>query len=96
MMVYQGVPPAVSAPKVKGPMSKEDMVKKAQEVPSRPAGSPPSAEITLHLGEYRAVDGIQLPHQLSFAVSGDLREQWDTTSVKVNGTVKRERFRGKQ
>jgi len=54
----------------------------------------PPAEVTyeMRFDDYRSVDGIQLPHQISRAVNGTVNEEWSIKSYKVNTSFKNNTF----
>jgi hypothetical protein len=45
-------------------------------------GSP--ATLEMHLSEYKAVNGIQLPHLIIRGVSGETNEEWSVKSYRIN------------
>jgi hypothetical protein len=56
------------------------------------SGPPPQATFELRFEDYRKVDGIQLPHQISRAMNGSVNEEWTVKSYKVNGSFKGSTF----
>jgi hypothetical protein len=54
---------------------------------------PPSVEVVLHLGDYREVDGLLLPSQMSRAIGGDTVDEWEITGWRVNPPLDAESFR---
>jgi hypothetical protein len=62
----------------------------------KPAGEPaPLAEVQLFLDDYRAVDGILLPHRIAKSIDGKPSEEWTITRFKVNPALAREKFKKK-
>jgi hypothetical protein len=55
-------------------------------------GPPPQATFEMRFDDYRAVDGIQLPHLISRAVNGSVNEEWTIKSYKVNASFKNNTF----
>ncbi|MGH9348903.1 MAG: hypothetical protein ACRD26_16725 [Vicinamibacterales bacterium] len=65
------------------------------EQPGRDAASrepPPHATFELRFDEYRTVDGIRLPHQISRGVNGSVNEEWSVKTYKVNPAFKSNTF----
>lgn len=70
-----------------GPPNPEQAAREAE------AEGPP-AEVTyeLRFDDYRAVNGIQLPHQISRAAGGTVNEEWTVKNYKVNSSFKSNTF----
>jgi len=68
-----------------------------EEIRRRMESMPPPAPstVTLYLGEYKKVDGVMLPHRLTYAVDGKTVEEWTIEKVKVNPSVKADLFEKK-
>ena len=68
-----------------------------EEVRRRIESMPPPTPsmFTLFLGEYKKVDGVMLPHRLTYAVEGKTVEEWTLEKVKVNPSVKADLFEKK-
>jgi hypothetical protein len=64
-----------------------------------PADIPPpemrERETEVHFGDYRAEDGIMFPHQLTFARDGEVSEEWELKTIKVNPQFKPDKFQKK-
>jgi hypothetical protein len=58
----------------------------------RRQGPPPPSLFTMHLGEYRAVNGVMLPHRVSLSVEGQPTEEWTIEKFRVNPNVKASEF----
>jgi hypothetical protein len=54
------------------------------------AGQPITIET--HLSEYKAVNGIKLPHLITRGVNGQTNEEWEIKSFKVNPSLKANTF----
>ena len=55
-------------------------------------GPPPEVTYEMRFDDYRGVDGIQLPHQISRAMNGTVNEEWSIKSYKVNASFKNNTF----
>ena len=42
----------------------------------------------MHLGDYKKVDGIMLPHKIETSLDGEPNEEWTVEKYKVNPTIK--------
>jgi hypothetical protein len=60
----------------------------------REAEGTPTAEATfeMRLSDYRSVDGIQFPHEITRAVNGQTNEEWTIKDYKVNPSLKANTF----
>jgi hypothetical protein len=58
-------------------------------------GMPPLVEINMFLDDYKAVDGVMLPHHVTRSVDGQANEEWTLTSIKVNPAFKADTFSAK-
>ncbi|MCM2257271.1 MAG: hypothetical protein NDJ94_16635 [Vicinamibacteria bacterium] len=54
---------------------------------------PEPVEVQLALGEWKAVDGVQLPHRFTKQVGGEVVEEWEITKVKLNPALKPDHFK---
>jgi hypothetical protein len=65
-----------------------------EEVRRRIESMPPPTPsmFTLYLGEYKKVDGVMVPHRLTYAVEGKTVEEWTLEKVKLNPSVKADLF----
>ena len=55
-----------------------------------PPAQPPTLRLTL--GEYKAVNGIKLPHHITRGANGQTNEEWTVKSYKVNPSFKSDVF----
>ena len=62
----------------------------ARTTRTRGGGSP--ATLEMHLSEYKAVNGIQLPHLITRGASGETNEEWMIKSYKINPNLKANTF----
>jgi hypothetical protein len=63
----------------------------AQGRRGRGAQGPP-ATLEMHLAEYKAVNGIKLPHLITRGASGETNEEWVIKSYKINPNLKANTF----
>ena len=61
--------------------------------PSIPA--PETVDISMFFDDYKAVDGVMLPHHVSRAVDGKVTEEWTFKTMKVNPAFKAGTFNKK-
>lgn len=54
--------------------------------------APADATFEMRFDDYRPVDGIQLPHNISRAVNGTVNEEWTVKTYKVNAAFKGNTF----
>jgi len=63
----------------------------AQGRRGRGAQGPP-ATLEMHLADYKAVNGIKLPHLITRGASGETNEEWAIKSYKINPNLKANTF----
>jgi hypothetical protein len=63
------------------------------EIETAAAAAPPEVEALLHLGDFRPVGGLTLPHLLTTTFDGQPGEEWVVKEYKLNPTIKPETFR---
>lgn len=71
-----------------GPPPDPDQVRREAEA----SGPPPQVTFEMRFDDYRTVEGIQLPHQISRGVGGSVNEEWTIKSYKVNASFKNNTF----
>jgi uncharacterized membrane protein YgcG len=59
---------------------------------TRPAGGGAPATLEMHLSEYKAVNGIKLPHLITRGTNGETAEEWVIKSYRINPTFKGNTF----
>src|SRR5262249_42579476 len=104
MLVYRGVSPrmVVQTQRMPGPAPSAQAAPPAA-APNAQAGAsahgdpaaPPAPElvdIQMFFDDYKAVDGVMLPHHVTRSVDGQPTEEWTFKTVKVNPTFKPETF----
>ncbi|HTK29565.1 MAG TPA: hypothetical protein VL309_08440 [Vicinamibacterales bacterium] len=91
MLTYRGIAPQIriQAERAPGPQAPEHANDAA-----RPAAPSPGevVDITMYLDDYRAEDGVLLPHHLSRSVDGQTTEEWTFKTIKVNPMFKADAF----
>jgi hypothetical protein len=99
LLQYRGVAPQIriQTQQVQGPPDPERL-RRAEQAARDAAGTPPApqvVDITLYLDDYKAVDGVMLPHHLSRSVDGKPTEDMTFKTIKVNPTFKPATFEAK-
>ena len=69
------------------PVSPEEMQKRLAEMQRTP---PEMGTYAMHLGDYKKVDGIMLPHTIETSLDGEPNEEWTIEKYKVNPQIKAE------
>jgi hypothetical protein len=72
------------------PPSEEEMKQRMEEM--RKQGPPPPSQFAMHLGDYKKVDGVMLPHRVDISIEGQPNEEWTIEKFKVNPAVKDSEF----
>lgn len=83
--------------RIDGAASREEAEKKAREEAERHAQEQPQeekeVEVQVFFSEYRSVDGVSLPHQITRSIEGKASEEWELKKFKINPPLKAERFK---
>jgi hypothetical protein len=87
MITWQGPQPRVLMRRMAPGARHEDVERAAREAANDDT-PPATATFEMRLADYRKVDGIQLPHEITRAVNGQTNEEWTIKSYKVNPTFK--------
>src|SRR5262245_36429633 len=92
MLQYRGVAPQVriQTQQMQGPPDPERL-RRAEEAAHDAAGAAPSpqvVDIVLYLDDYRAADGVMLPHHIARSVDGKPTEEMTFKTIKVNPAFK--------
>ena len=74
------------------PISPEEMQKRLAEMQRTP---PQMGTYAMHLGDYKKVDGIMLPHTIETSLDGEPNEEWTVEKYKVNPAIKAETWQKK-
>lgn len=79
--------PGGGAPGAGGPppVSPEEMQKRVAEMQRTP---PEMGTYAMHLGDYKKVDGVMLPHKIETSLDGEPNEEWTIEKYKVNPQLK--------
>jgi hypothetical protein len=90
MLAYKGVAPQMRVQTQRGPASEGP----PHQRPDDGVGAQPPAlvDINMFLDDYKAVDGVMLPHHITRSVDGQTNEEWTFTSIKVNPAFKADAF----
>jgi hypothetical protein len=72
------------------PEQRDELQKQMAAAQAEP---PKMVEYRLFFAEYRKVDGVSLPHQISRGTGSKTTEEWTVTSYQVNPTFKADRFK---
>ena len=91
MMMRTGPPPAGGAPQ----KVTTEVTTKNGAADDLPAPEMKERETEVRFGDYRAVDGIMWPHQITFASEGTVSEEWEIKSYQVNPQFKADKFQKK-
>jgi hypothetical protein len=96
MLQYRGVAPQmrIQTQTMSGPAD----ARRADDVAQGAAAAQPPpqvVDIALYLDDYKAVDGIMLPHHLSRSVDGKPTETMTFTTIKINPPFKPDTFKAK-
>ncbi|MDO8679851.1 MAG: hypothetical protein Q7R30_15095 [Acidobacteriota bacterium] len=67
------------------PMTAEEREKRLEEMRRTP---PQMGTYAMHLGDYKKVDGVMLPHKIDISLDGEPNEEWTVEKYKVNPTIK--------
>ena len=83
-------PPATPAPQA--PPQSGAAVDTVQGRRGRGFGGGAPATLEMHLSEYKAVNGIKLPHLITRGTNGETAEEWVIKSYRINPTFKGNTF----
>ena len=70
--------------------SEEEMQRRVEEM--RKQGPPQPSAFSMHLSDYKKVDGVMLPHKVGISIEGEPNEEWTIEKFKVNPSVKADEF----
>jgi hypothetical protein len=93
MIMYRGVAPRVLIQTQQGPPPPDGGRGRGEprhDVPAAPA--PQIVDIVLYLDDYRAVDGVLLPHHMARSVDGKPAEDTTFKTIKINPAFKPDTF----
>jgi hypothetical protein len=90
MLIYRGVAPRMVIQTQQGPAPERGRGGPTHDMPDAPA--PQSVDITLYLDDYKAVDGVMLPHHMARSVDGKPTEETTFKTIKLNPAFKPDTF----
>jgi hypothetical protein len=88
MLVYRGVSPRIVMQTQRGGPPPADAAHAAPPAPEQ-------VDINMFLDDYKAVDGVMLPHHITRAVDGQPSEDLTCKTIKVNPSFKPDTFAAK-
>jgi len=80
----------VTTPAELTPEQRAELDKQRRAAEAEPATM---VEHRLYFSDYRKIDGVSLPHQISRGTGSKTTEEWTVTSYKVNPSFKADRFK---
>src|SRR5258707_80861 len=90
MVAYRGVAPRIIMQTQRGGPPPADSSHAPAATPA-----PDVVDITLFLDDYKAVDGVMLPHRMTRSVGGETNEEVTCKTMKVNPAFKPDTFAGR-
>jgi hypothetical protein len=99
MLSYRAVVPKAvirtmqATSREEGEKHAKEMEKQGAEEMARAQQAAQESEIQIFYSDYRAVDGVLLPHKVSRSVNGEVAEEWEMTRFKLNPPLKAEKFK---
>jgi hypothetical protein len=73
-------------------MSQQEIDKMVKEMADK-AGPPQEVEQQIRFSDFRKVGGLTLPHRISQAEGGEVREEWEVTKYEINPQLKADAFK---
>jgi hypothetical protein len=86
MLTWQGAAPQLMAARRGGRGARGDAP------PDAPSGPPPQATLRVTLGDYKAVNGVMLPHLITRAVNDMTIEEWTIRSYRIDPSFRSDVF----
>ena len=80
-----GAGPGGAGPGGPPPMTPDEVQKRVAEMQRNP---PQLGTFAMHLGDYKKVDGIMLPHKIETSLDGEPNEEWTVEKYQVNPQIK--------
>lgn len=65
----------------------------AQPQSAAPSGAPEEVEVEVTYADYKAVDGVMLPHRIRRSVNGEVAEETEIKKFKLNPNLKADKFK---
>ncbi|MBS1792166.1 MAG: hypothetical protein JST85_30950 [Acidobacteria bacterium] len=91
MLSYKGKRPRVITHQGGGRMSEEELQKQMKDSEAE-AAKQPDVEYQTRFSDYKEVNGIWFPHKISKGIESETNEEITITKVKVNPSLKPEKF----
>jgi len=92
MLTYKGKRPRmITQNRSDGPPSQEELEKRIKEAEAE-AAKQPDVEYQTRYSNYKEVNGIWLPHSISKGIESETSEEMTITKVKINPSIKPEKF----
>jgi hypothetical protein len=95
MLSYQGVAPRMVMQTMRGGPAPDGPTAPRHAEDAAAPPTPQAVDIQMFLDDYRAEDGVLLPHKVSRSVDGKTTEEWTFKTIKVNPAFKADAFSGK-
>jgi hypothetical protein len=97
MLMYRGVQPRMVVQTQQGPPPPEGASGAGSHgaADGATATTPQLVDITLYLDDYKAVDGVMLPHRMSRSIDGTPSEETTFTTIKINPAFNADTFSAK-
>ena len=93
MLMYRGVAPRVIVQTQQGPPPPDGGRGRGESGHDTPAAlAPQLVDIVLYLDDYRAVDGVMLPHHMARSIDGKPAEDTTFKTIKINPAFKPDTF----
>jgi hypothetical protein len=90
MIMYRGVAPRMMIQTQQGPRSEAGRGEPSHDQPA--VSAPQVVDIVLYLDDYKAVDGVMLPHHMARSVDGKPVEDTTFKTIKLNPVFKPDTF----
>jgi hypothetical protein len=94
MLSYQGVAPRMVMQTMRGGPP-PDATAPPHGAEGATAPPPQAVDMQMFLDDYRAEDGVLLPHKVSRSVDGKTTEEWTFKTIKINPAFRADAFSGK-
>lgn len=99
LMQYKGVIPRVSINTTTRTGGREDIDKILKDATEGRGQAGQAArqegDLEMYFSDYRAVNGIMLPHRITKSANGKLMEEWEITKYKINPPLSAQDFEKK-
>jgi hypothetical protein len=96
MLQYRGVAPQmrIQTQQMQGPpdAARARQAEEAAHGNAAPQPAPQTVDIALYLDDYKAVDGVQLPHRISRSIDGKTTEETTCKTIRLNPSFKADTF----